>query len=134
MTVRMIGHYPGWRVAVAGAAAMDLTDMYALSDLNVMHRHTITGSSWTEGRAERHSFGVRHRLRVPRLSYYLNYHIPLGSTSGTALQPDARNFDMSLFKELGWSRLHDGCAANSTPRPSISSTICRFRGGCDRRR
>ena len=77
MTVRMIGHYPGWRVAVAGAAAMDLTDMYALSDLNVMHRHTITGSSWTEGRAERHSFGVRHRLRVPRLSYYLNYHSPL---------------------------------------------------------
>ncbi|HTS58573.1 MAG TPA: S9 family peptidase [Terriglobales bacterium] len=50
MTVWMIGHYPGWRVAVAGAAAMDLTDMYALSDLNVMHRHAITGSPWTEGR------------------------------------------------------------------------------------
>jgi len=50
MTVWMIGHYPGWRVAVAGAAAMDLTDMYALSDLNVMRRHAITGSPWTEGR------------------------------------------------------------------------------------
>jgi dienelactone hydrolase len=50
MTVWMIGHYPGWRVAVAGAAAMDLTDMYALSDLNVMHRHAITGSPWTDGR------------------------------------------------------------------------------------
>ena len=50
MTVWMIGHYPGWRVAVAGAAAMDLTDMYSLSDLNVMHRHAITGSPWTENR------------------------------------------------------------------------------------
>jgi len=50
MTVWMIGHYPGWRVAVAGAAAMDLTDMYALSDLNVMHRHAITGSPWTGDR------------------------------------------------------------------------------------
>lgn len=53
MTVWMIGHYPGWRAAVAGAAAMDLTDMYALSDLNVMRRHAITGSPWTEGREPR---------------------------------------------------------------------------------
>jgi len=50
MTVWMIGHYPGWRAAVSGAGAMDLTDMYALSDLNVMRRHAITGSPWTKGR------------------------------------------------------------------------------------
>jgi len=50
MTVWMIGHYPGWNAAVSGAGAMDLTDMYALSDLNVMRRHAITGSPWTEGR------------------------------------------------------------------------------------
>jgi dipeptidyl aminopeptidase/acylaminoacyl peptidase len=50
MTVWMIGHYPGWCVAVAGAAAMDLSDMYALSDLNVMRRHAITGSPWTQDR------------------------------------------------------------------------------------
>ena len=50
MTVWMIGHYPGWRVAVAGAAAMDLSDMYALSDLNVMRRHAITGSPWSASR------------------------------------------------------------------------------------
>jgi dipeptidyl aminopeptidase/acylaminoacyl peptidase len=53
MTVWMIGHYSGWRAAVAGAAAMDLTDMYALSDLNVMRRHAITGSPWTEDREVR---------------------------------------------------------------------------------
>jgi dipeptidyl aminopeptidase/acylaminoacyl peptidase len=50
MTAWMIGHYSGWRVAVAGAAAMDLSDMYALSDLNVMRRHAITGSPWTGNR------------------------------------------------------------------------------------
>lgn len=52
MTVWMLGHYPGWRAAVAGAAALDLYDMYSLSDLNVMRRHAITGSPWTGGRAE----------------------------------------------------------------------------------
>ncbi len=51
MTGLMIGRYPGlWRAAGAGAAALDLFDMYALSDLNVMPRHVITGSPWTEGR------------------------------------------------------------------------------------
>ena len=50
MTVWMLGHYPGWRAAVAGAAALDLVDMYSLSDLNVMRRHAITGSPWTGGR------------------------------------------------------------------------------------
>jgi len=51
MTGWMIGRYPGlFRAAVAGAAGLDLFDMYALSDLNVMPRHFITGSPWTEGR------------------------------------------------------------------------------------
>src|SRR5207248_1077722 len=36
MTAWLIGRYPDrWRVAVAGAAPVDLTDMYALTDLNV---------------------------------------------------------------------------------------------------
>ena len=51
MTVWMIGHYGGFSAAMAGAAALDLTDMYCLSDLNVMPRHAITGSPWTGGRA-----------------------------------------------------------------------------------
>jgi dipeptidyl aminopeptidase/acylaminoacyl peptidase len=51
MTAWMIGRYPtGWRAAVAGAAALDLFDMYSLSDLSVQRRHAITGSPWTEGR------------------------------------------------------------------------------------
>ena len=45
MTAWLIGRYPGrWKAAVAGAAPVDLTDMYSLTDLNVMRRHAITGS------------------------------------------------------------------------------------------
>lgn len=45
LTAWLIGRHPGrWRAAVAGAAPVDLTDMYALSDLNVMRRHAITAS------------------------------------------------------------------------------------------
>jgi dipeptidyl aminopeptidase/acylaminoacyl peptidase len=48
MTAWLIGRYPGrWRAAVAGAAPVDLTDMYALTDLNVMRRHAITESPFT---------------------------------------------------------------------------------------
>jgi dipeptidyl aminopeptidase/acylaminoacyl peptidase len=45
LTAWLIGRYPDrWRAAVAGAAPVDLTDMYALTDLNVMRRHAITDS------------------------------------------------------------------------------------------
>jgi dipeptidyl aminopeptidase/acylaminoacyl peptidase len=48
MTAWLFGRYPGrWRAAVAGAAPVDLTDMYALTDLNVMRRHAITESPFT---------------------------------------------------------------------------------------
>lgn len=48
MTVWMISRYPGeWAAAVAGAAPVDYTDMYSLSDLNRMHRHAITASPYT---------------------------------------------------------------------------------------
>jgi dipeptidyl aminopeptidase/acylaminoacyl peptidase len=47
MTAWMIGRYPEeWAAAVAGAAPVDYTDMYSLSDLNRMHRHAITASPY----------------------------------------------------------------------------------------
>lgn len=47
MTAWMIGRYPDtWAAAVAGAAPVDLTDMYSLSDLNRMRRHAITDSPY----------------------------------------------------------------------------------------
>jgi dipeptidyl aminopeptidase/acylaminoacyl peptidase len=47
MTSWMISRYPGeWAAAVAGAAPVDYTDMYSLSDLNRMFRHAITVSPY----------------------------------------------------------------------------------------
>lgn len=47
MTAWMIGRYPdAWVAAVAGAAPVDYTDMYSLSDLNRMPRHAITASPY----------------------------------------------------------------------------------------
>jgi dipeptidyl aminopeptidase/acylaminoacyl peptidase len=51
MTAWLIGRYPArWRAAVAGAAPVDITDMYALTDLNVMRRHAITESPFVGDR------------------------------------------------------------------------------------
>lgn len=48
MTTWMISRYPDeWAAAVAGAAPVDYTDMYSLSDLNRMFRHAITASPYT---------------------------------------------------------------------------------------
>ena len=48
MTAWLIGRYPDvWRVAVAGAAPVDITDMTCLSMMNVEIRHAITSSPWT---------------------------------------------------------------------------------------
>lgn len=47
MTAWLIGRYPTeWAAAVAGAAPVDFTDMYSLSDLNRMRRHSITDSPY----------------------------------------------------------------------------------------
>jgi dipeptidyl aminopeptidase/acylaminoacyl peptidase len=47
MTSWLIGRYPEiWIAAVAGAAPVDYTDMYSLSDLNRMRRHAITDSPY----------------------------------------------------------------------------------------
>lgn len=47
MTAWLIGRYPDeWAAAVAGAAPVDFTDMYSLSDLNRMPRHAITASPY----------------------------------------------------------------------------------------
>ncbi len=47
MTSWLIGRYPDvWTAAVAGAAPVDLTDMYSLNDLNRMRRHSIVESPY----------------------------------------------------------------------------------------
>ena len=51
MTGWLIGRYPEtWRAAVMGAAALDLFDMWSLSDLSAQRRHAFTDSPWAPGR------------------------------------------------------------------------------------
>lgn len=67
----LIGHKQ-WKAAIVGAGAMDLYDMYALTDLNVQLRHAITASPYTA--AEREAFFIKHspltyasQVRTPTL-------------------------------------------------------------------
>lgn len=47
MTSWLIGRYPEvWSAAVAGAAPVDVTDMYSLNDLNKMKRHAMPESPY----------------------------------------------------------------------------------------
>ena len=47
MTAWLIGRYPNeWKVAIAGAAGIDFTDMTSLSNMNLTLRHAITKSPW----------------------------------------------------------------------------------------
>jgi dipeptidyl aminopeptidase/acylaminoacyl peptidase len=94
MTGWMIGRYPGmWRAAVAGAAALDLLDMYALSDLNVMPRHAITGSPWTEGRE------AHYRAQSP-LSYAAQVRTPTLILSSVADSRVTVTQSYKLFRAL----------------------------------
>ena len=48
MTTWLLGHYPGWRVAVSGAPVTDWVDQYNLSDGNVGMASSFGGSPWTD--------------------------------------------------------------------------------------
>jgi dipeptidyl aminopeptidase/acylaminoacyl peptidase len=72
MTAWMISRYPGeWAAAVAGAAPVDYTDMYSLSDLNRMQRHAITASPYSgdnlKGALEQSPLKNFSKIRTPTL-------------------------------------------------------------------
>jgi dipeptidyl aminopeptidase/acylaminoacyl peptidase len=50
MTTWLLGHYGGWKAAVAGAAVTDWLDQYSLGDANVRRGQAFGGSPWTGGR------------------------------------------------------------------------------------
>ena len=47
MTTWLLGHYPGWRVAMAGAPVTDWMDQYNLGDGNVRRAYGFGGAPWT---------------------------------------------------------------------------------------
>jgi dipeptidyl aminopeptidase/acylaminoacyl peptidase len=46
MTTWLIGHYQGWKAAVAGAAVTDWMDQYNIGDSNVSRAGQFGGSPW----------------------------------------------------------------------------------------
>jgi len=71
MTVWLLGHYPGWRVAVAGAAVTDWVDQYDLNDGNVGVANSFGGSPWTgklmEAYREQSPITYAAKIRTPTL-------------------------------------------------------------------
>jgi len=59
MTVWLIGHYPDFKAAVAGAPVTDKVDGYDLADFNVLERYSFGGSPWV-GR-----YGEAYRAQSP---------------------------------------------------------------------
>ena len=50
MTTWLLGHYSGWKVAIAGAAVTDWLDQYNLGDANVRRSDGFGGSPYTGNR------------------------------------------------------------------------------------
>lgn len=71
MTAWMIGHYPVWRAAVAGAAVTDWFDYYNMSDANVWAGYGLGGSPWLNDNAANYwrqsPIAFAHQAKTPTL-------------------------------------------------------------------
>lgn len=71
MTTWLLGHYPGWKAAVAGAAVTDWMDQYNLGDSNVRRGAAFGGSPYLENRMasyiEQSPITYAHKIRTPTL-------------------------------------------------------------------
>lgn len=72
MTSWLLGNYPGWRVAVAGAAVTDWLDQYNLGDANVRRGAAFGGSPWTDPKRmqsyiEQSPITYASKIRTPTL-------------------------------------------------------------------
>ncbi len=71
MTTWLLGHYPVWKAAVAGAAVTDWMDQYNLGDANVRRGAAFGGSPYLENRMatyiEQSPITYAHKIRTPTL-------------------------------------------------------------------
>ena len=93
MTSWLIGHYSGWRSAVAGAALTDWSDDYSLSDFNITARYAFGGSPWVG------NFAKAYREQSP-ITYAARIRTPtlILSTTGDARVPPTQSY--KLFHAL----------------------------------
>jgi dipeptidyl aminopeptidase/acylaminoacyl peptidase len=89
MTTWMIGNYPGWKTAIAGAAVTDWLDEYNLSDGNVQGRYQFGGSPWTGDLARRYReqspIAYARQIRTPTL---------IVATTGDARVPITQSYQL----------------------------------------
>ena len=73
MTTWLLGHYPGWKVAVAGAAVTDWLDQYNFGDGNVRGGSSFGGSPWVDDRiksyVEQSPITYANKIRTPTLIF-----------------------------------------------------------------
>lgn len=87
MTSWLIGHYPGWRAAVLGAAYTDCLEDYDLSDSNVSDVWYFKGSPWTDD----HMASCREQSAI---SYWKNIKTPtlIFSNTGDVRVPITQSY------------------------------------------
>ena len=95
MTTWMIGHYQGWKAAVAGAAVTDLADEYNLGDFNVQNHYSFPGS----GSPWRTDSALAYRQQSP-ITYASVIRTPtlIMSDTGDARVPPVQSF--KLYRAL----------------------------------
>jgi dipeptidyl aminopeptidase/acylaminoacyl peptidase len=83
MTTWLLGHYQGWKVAVAGAAVTDWLDQYNFGDGNVRRASGFGGSPWVGGRInaymEQSPITYANKIHAPTLvlSDTGDYRVPI---------------------------------------------------------
>jgi dipeptidyl aminopeptidase/acylaminoacyl peptidase len=89
MTSWLIGHYPVWKAAVAGAAVTDMIDEYALSDSGVQMQYNFRGPPWVSENAQDYlaqsPITYASRAKVPTL---------ILSTTGDARVPITQSYKL----------------------------------------
>jgi dipeptidyl aminopeptidase/acylaminoacyl peptidase len=93
MTSWLIGHFGGWKAAVAGAAVTDLADQYNFGDGNVGWSYFTGGSPWTEE-------GEKLTREQSPITYVRNMKTPtlITSTTGDVRVPVTQSY--KLFRAL----------------------------------
>jgi len=83
MTTWLLGHYQGWKVAVAGAAVTDWLDQYNIGDANVRRGNALGGSPWVadhmKGYIDQSPITYANRIKAPTLilSDTGDYRVPI---------------------------------------------------------
>ncbi|HEV3081993.1 MAG TPA: S9 family peptidase [Gemmataceae bacterium] len=89
MTSWLIGHYPVWKAAVAGAAVTDMLDEYALSDFGIQERYAFRDAPWV-------GKNLQDYVAQSPITYAASAKVPtlILSTTGDARVPVTQSYKL----------------------------------------